>query len=131
MSYGTNPPVLAIWEEFALAGDAMKTVPMALANYIPYIFGMGILNWAGDWLKEARPISYSETTDNFFKHTFEGVVDVAKFSYWGAYPTAPPGGRMPAALPYHYTSYPSMTGWGSTSMHGMANPGVNRVSGQY
>jgi hypothetical protein len=129
MSLSSNPPVLPFWEELSYAGLAMRQVPMAIVDYAPYVLGMGLINWAGDWLESVRPLSDYPMTDDFFRHTTQGVVDVAKLSYWGyTYTNGGGGGGYKPAM-----SYPSSTGWGTHSygMHGMANPGVNRVAGQY
>lgn len=126
MSYGYNPPVQpSFYDGLMFAGVAMEQVPIALYQYAPYIFGYGFLNWMGDWVDEARPIGESEMSENFFKYTAKGVIDVAKQSYWGYTNQV---GPSPPVKPM--MGYPASTGWGSHMM-GMANPGVNRVAGQY
>jgi hypothetical protein len=129
MSYGGNPPVLEFWPELMQAGDSMKQIPMEIVQYIPYVMGYGFINFVGDWLKDVRPLSNYEMTDNFYRHVTEGVIDVAKMAYWGNYTAVGPGGG--GSKPMYYPSSPGW-GWGSSySMHGMQNPGVNRVAGQY
>jgi len=124
----------SFYDGLIIVGESVMGVVPNLVTYAPYIFGLGLVNYSGEWLKDNRPRGSSEMTDDFWRYSAEGTIDLAKFSLMGNNPYGPiipPVGGSSASRP--------MSSWGSTAMRfgncgglmGVSNPGVNRVAGQY
>jgi hypothetical protein len=123
------------YDQLMLTGNAFKSVLPDTYNYGVYALGFGGLGYMGDYLKENRPRGESVMTDDFWKYTVDGLVDLSKFLFWSYDPDAKPsmGGssNYAAMAPSSYGSTAMRWGSGGGGLMGASNPGVNRVAGQY
>jgi len=132
------PPVpSSFYNGFMYVGEALLATVPNLWLYAPYAFGLGLVEYVGDWAKENRPRGSSEMTDDFWRYSTQGSVDLGKFVMFGYSGTGP---NIPAMTANNAYAAMTSASSGSTAMRwgnmggglmGASNPGVNRVAGQY